>query len=410
VAANRDGLFKLIDGSGIPPSERRKGGFRQGRPKVLTIFGTRPEIIKLAPVIRQLESADPPFQTVNVATGQHTDLLYPLVQLFGVRIDHDLKVMEPGQTVTGVCSRVLAALGPVLAGEKADLVLVQGDTVTALAGALSAFFQQAPVGHVEAGLRSGNALSPFPEEMNRRLITRLAAYHFAATARNHATLLAEGVSPHRVFLTGNPVVDSLKAVLQRREESPLVREMLRQTQGCKRIVLTTHRRESFGELLAANLQVVRDFVERHPDVALLFPVHPNPAVRGPAAEVLSGHDRIRLLAPMDYVDFTGLLASAWLLVSDSGGVQEEAPTLGKPLLVLRDNTERPEAIEAGVARLVGASPERLRAMLEEAYHDTSWAERVVRTESPFGSGDSGKRIVGAIEQILSGPRQQQQAA
>src|SRR5262249_34327268 len=173
---------------------------------------------------------------------------------------------------------------------------------------------------------------------------------------------------------------------------------------------TTHRRESFGELLAANLEVVRDFVERHPDVALFFPVHPNPAVRGPAAAVLSGHDRIKLLGPPDYVDLTGLLAIAGLRGSDSGGVQEEAPTLGKPLLVLRDNTERPEAIEAGVARLVGASPERLRAMLEEAYHDTSWAERVVRTESPFGSGDSGKRIVGAIEQVLSGPRQQQQAA
>jgi UDP-N-acetylglucosamine 2-epimerase (non-hydrolysing) len=411
VVANRDGLFKVVDdGPRIYPSERKKSTFREPRPKVLTLFGTRPEIIKLAPVIRALERTDPPFRTINIASGQHTDLLYPLVHFFDVRLDHDLKVMEPGQTLNGVCCRVLETLAPILADEAPDLVLVQGDTVTAFAGALCAFFQGIPVGHVEAGLRSGNPLSPFPEEMNRRLITQIARYHFAATARNHATLLAEGVDPANVFLTGNPVVDSLKNILARQVCSPLVRRLLRDTQGYKRIVLTTHRRESFGELLAANLEAMRAFVDRHDDLALLFPVHPNPAVRGPATALLSGHDRIKLLEPLDYMDFTALLASAWLLVSDSGGVQEEAPTLGKPLLVLRDNTERPEALESGVARLVGGCPERLRAMLEEAYQDSSWAERVVRTESPFGSGDSGERIVRAIEHVLAGPQHQREAA
>jgi UDP-N-acetylglucosamine 2-epimerase (non-hydrolysing) len=382
----------------------------QPRGKVLTLFGTRPEIIKLAPVIRHLEAAKPPFQTVNIASGQHTDLLYPLVRFFNVRIDADLKVMEPGQTVNEVCARVVGALGPILARENPDLLLVQGDTVTALAGALAAFYQRIAVGHVEAGLRSGDRTSPFPEEMNRVLISRLANYHFAATPRNQATLLAEGVSPDSVFLTGNPVIDSLQTVLKEATRSERIGELLHRSENLKRIVLTTHRRESFGDLLAANLEVLRQFVDRHPDVALLFPVHPNPAVRGPATALLAGHERIWLLEPLEYMDFTILLANAWLLVSDSGGVQEEAPTLGKPLLVLRDNTERPEAIASGVARLVGGCPDRLRLMLEEAYQDTSWAEKVGRTQSPFGAGDSGLRIVQAIGQILARRQHQRTAA
>jgi UDP-N-acetylglucosamine 2-epimerase (non-hydrolysing) len=366
---------------------------------VLTVFGTRPEVIKLAPVIAELEAAGT-FRTVNVTSGQHADLLYPFVQLFGLRLDHDLKVMQAGQTVNQVCARVLEGLGPVLAAGQPDLILVQGDTTTALAGALAAFHQRIPVGHVEAGLRSGNLHSPFPEEMNRRLISRLATYHFAATPRNRDTLLAEGTDPANVFLTGNPVVDALHAI-RARAAAPALDDLLQRTAGLRLIVLTTHRRESFGDVLAGNLRVLRAFVERHPEVALVFPVHPNPAVRGPAFEILADRDRIQLLEPLDYVAFIGLLSRAWLIVSDSGGVQEEAPSLGKRLLVLRDTTERPEAVEAGVARLVGGDPRRLDAMLEQEWLAPEEAGRVI--DNPFGSGDSGRRIVQAISQVLPMP-------
>jgi len=364
---------------------------------VLTLFGTRPEVIKLAPVLRELD-ASPQVRSVVVSSGQHADLVGPFVRLFALRIDHDLGLMQPGQTPNQLCARVLTALDPVLAAEKPGLVLVQGDTTTALAGALAAFHRRIPVGHVEAGLRSGDPLSPYPEEMNRRLITRLATFHFAATPRNRDTLLAEGVNPNTVFLTGNPVVDALQTILTRNTVSAALRELLQTTEGFRRLTLTTHRRESFGPVLTANLAALRDFVAAHEDVVLLFPVHPNPQVRGPAADVLGGLPRVHLLPPLDYGDFLGLLARSWLIVSDSGGVQEEAPSLGVPLLVLRNNTERPEAIECGSARLAGDNPSHLRALLEEAYRATLGGHKVV---NPFGQGDSGKRIASAILQIFT---------
>jgi UDP-N-acetylglucosamine 2-epimerase (non-hydrolysing) len=371
------------------------------RIRVLTLFGTRPEVIKLAPVIRALEE-DGAFAAFNVASGQHTDLLYPFAERFGVGIHADLRVMEPGQTPSGVCSRVLTLLDPILVEERPEAVLVQGDTTTALAGALAAFHRKIPVGHVEAGLRSGDPLSPFPEEMNRRLITRLATFHFAATEDNRETLLREGVEEEGIFVTGNPVVDALHGVLASSSAGPDVAALLDRTEGMRRIVLTTHRRESFGETMSGNLRVLRRFVEEHPDVALLFPVHPNPVVRETTRSILSGHPRIHLIAPLGYEDFVLLLSSAWLLVSDSGGVQEEAPTLGKPLLVLRENTERPEALRSGVARLVGGEPERLAAMLDEAARPGSWAEQVSGTANPFGAGDSGRRIARILAASLRG--------
>src|SRR5437773_5758961 len=237
--------------------------------------------------------------------------------------------------------------------------------------------------------------------MNRRLITRLATYHFAATRRNRATLLSEGVPEDTVFVTGSPVVDSLHAMLERAGDAHVVARLLEATAGLKRIVLTTHRRESFGDVMAGNLGALRSFVARRPDVALLFPVHPNPDVVGPAKAILSGHPRIHLIPPLGYEDFIVLLSHAWLLVSDSGGVQEEAPTLGKPVLILRENTERPEAIEAGVARLVGGEPLRLALMLEEAYQDRSWIRDVGRCANPFGQGDAGKRIAQIIVRVLA---------
>lgn len=368
-------------------------------PKVMTIFGTRPEVIKLGPVVGELEACEG-LRVVNVFSGQHNEMVRPFLELFGFHVQHDLAVMRPNQTPAEVCARVLEALDPVLELERPEIVLVQGDTTTVLAGALAAFYRKIPVGHIEAGLRSGDAWSPFPEEMNRRMVTRLATYHFAATEWNRAALLAEGVAGTQILVTGNPVVQALHTLLPRCTASARVEKLVQATAGQKCVLLTTHRRESFGAPMKANLRALRDFVERHQDVALIFPVHLNPQVQGPTQKILSGHPRIHLTPPLGYEDFVILLSSAWLIVSDSGGVQEEAPTLGKPVLVLRENTERPEGIEAGVARLVGGSAENLRRLLEECYLDGSWAQRVGKVSNPFGQEDSGRKIALAVEKIV----------
>ncbi len=368
---------------------------------ILTLFGTRPEVIKLAPVVHALEARPELWRTLNVSSSQHTDLLYPFTKLLKLRIDRDLSVMRPGQLPTAVLARILAGLDPLLEAESPDLLLVQGDTTTALAGAIAAFHRGVPVGHVEAGLRSGDAMSPFPEEMNRRLVTQIARYHFAATADNVKTLRAEGVPEARIVLTGNPVVDSLRAIRSGHTPSAGLAEALAPLEKLRLIVLTTHRRESFGGLMEGYLRVLRRFIERHHDLALVFPVHPNPAVRAAAESALAGATRVLRLAPLEYPDFVELLSRAWLIVSDSGGVQEEAPTLGKPLLVLRENTERPEVLRCGIGRLVGNSPLRLEALLEEALTDSGWFESAQATPNPFGAGDSGVRIASAIENLLA---------
>jgi UDP-N-acetylglucosamine 2-epimerase (non-hydrolysing) len=363
--------------------------------KVLTLFGTRPEVIKLAPVIRELESRPDQFTTLNVSSSQHTDLLHPLVRDLGLRIDHDLKVMQPNQTLSSLAARVLTALDPVLIETRPDLVLVQGDTTTAFAGAMGAFHRHVPVGHVEAGLRSGNRVSPFPEEMNRRLISRIATIHFPATSDNQATLIAEGTDPASVHLTGNTVVDALLHMVHRAKPSEATQELLARTQGLDVVLLTTHRRESFGEKMADNLKVLRRFIAAHPDKTLVFPTHPNPAVSGPAREILGGCERIHLIGPLDYQQFVFMMSRAWIIVSDSGGVQEEAPTLGKALLVLRENTERSEAIDAGCARLVG-TPALLADALDEACRPGSWIHAVESIPNPFGDGSASRRIADAI--------------
>lgn len=374
------------------------------RLRVLVLFGTRPEAIKLAPIIWELTNRPTSFKPIVVSSAQHKDLLHPFVRDFGLTIDHNLEVMTAGQTLSDVCARVLARLDPLLVAEQPDLVLVQGDTTTAMAGALAAFHRKIPVGHVEAGLRSGNRLSPFPEEVNRRVITQLATLHFAATSNNAETLAREGVDAEAIHLTGNPVVDALQRVLAEGTPSPAITALLRDLEGRRLILLTTHRRESFGAVMEENLRVLSDFVERHGDVSLVFPVHPNPNVRAPTERILSGQDRVHLLEPLSYFDFIHLLSRAWLAVSDSGGVQEEAPSLGVPLLVIRENTERPEAIETGVARLVGGSPERLAMMLDEVDRDDTWIRQVKQTPNPFGNGDARGRIIDAIECFLSKQR------
>ena len=372
-----------------------------GRPKkIVTIFGTRPEIIKLAPVIHELESWPASFETINVTTGQHSQLLYPFIELFNVHIDHDLQIMDTNQTPSATCARALMLLDPVLQRHKPDMVLVQGDTSSTLAGALAGFYGLIPVGHVEAGLRSGNLYSPYPEEMNRRLVSKLATYHFAATPRNRNTLLSEGVETDQIFVTGNPVVDALKMMLERSSITPETRNLLEQTAGQKLLVVTLHRRESLDGRIVETLKVLRAFMEAHPDVAMIFPVHPNPRVSDIVSQVLGISPRIHLIAPLNYQDFIRVLSHSWLIVSDSGGVQEEAPTLGKPLLVVRENTERVEALEAGSIRLMNDGPAALAATMENIYQQGEVSDGLANVENPFGRGDSGKRIVQAIADIF----------
>lgn len=369
------------------------------RTKVLVLFGTRPEAIKLAPVIHELRKKL--FQTIVVSSSQHKQLLKPFLDGLKIDVDFDLAVMRRNQTPNEVCARVMAKLDKILDAEQPDLILVQGDTTTTLAGALAGFNRKIPVGHVEAGLRSGNLMSPFPEEMNRRLVSQVASLHFAATEKNRRNLLAEDVPSEKIFVTGNPVVDSLKDMLKNLTPDASITALIKKTEGCKRILLTTHRRESFGSAMTANMKVIRDFVDKRPDVCLFFPVHPNPNVKDAAREIMGRHERIHLLDPLDYSDFLSIMKSAWLIVSDSGGVQEEAPTLGKPLLVLRENTERPEAIRAGVAKLVGHSPGALKQLLEENYSVDTWIKSVKEVANPFGDGRSAKRIVRIIEEKIA---------
>ncbi len=394
--------LRLSKESGHPPQtfdSHSSGASQQtgdSRPRVLCVFGTRPEVIKLAPVLRALQSRSN-FKTLVVSSGQHTSLLYPFLKFFGIQLDEDLQVMQPNQTPNEVCARVMAGLEAVIQREKPALILVQGDTTTALAGALSGFHHGIPVGHVEAGLRSGNPLSPFPEEMNRRLVSQIATYHFAATAGNRDALLQEGIPEAGIFVTGNPVVDSLQFILKNAQPSERAAEVLQLAAGKKLIVLTTHRRESFGGVMQQHLRTLREFVRQNQDVAAVFAVHPNPNVRAAAEAELGGQERIHLVEPLNYPDFIHLLQHAWLLVSDSGGIQEEAPTLRKPLLILRSNTERPEAVASGVAILVGDEPGRLQQLLNAARTDGAWAERVRTAVNPFGNGMAGE----AIAEILS---------
>ncbi len=361
--------------------------------KILILFGTRPEAIKLAPVIFELEK-HPAFQTIVVSSSQHTDLLAPFLDIFNLKTDYDLRVMTANQTPTEVCAKVLSSLDVILEKEKPDLILVQGDTTTSFAGAFAAFNRQIKIGHIEAGLRSGNALSPFPEELNRRLISQLATFHFCATENNRINLLAENVSEKQIFQTGNTVVDALHFILEHSQPDTEIKKIIEQTKDLKRILLTTHRRESFGETMSENLKTLREFVDRNKDVCLIFPVHPNPNVRNITDKILAHRERIFLLKPLDYVDFVALMKESWLIVSDSGGVQEEAPSLGKPLFVLRENTERPEAIEAGIAKLVGAD---LKKLLAENYANETWINSVREIENPFGDGKAAKRIVEILE-------------
>jgi UDP-N-acetylglucosamine 2-epimerase (non-hydrolysing) len=367
----------------------------QRKKRILILFGTRPEVIKLAPVISALENISE-IETCVVSSSQHTTLLKPFLKMFKIVIDHDLKVGTKNQTPNMIAGKVMAKIDSILEVEKPDIIVVQGDTTTALAGAFAGFNRQVRVAHVEAGLRSGDLSSPFPEEMNRQLITKIASFHFAATEKNRNNLMKEGVPMERIFVTGNPVVDSLNFISKTTEPSKKVLSLIEATKGLKQILLTTHRRESFGEAMSGNLRSISCFIKKRENTCLVFPVHPNPNVQAVTNEILGNQDRVFLIEPTDYPDFIALMKKAWLIVSDSGGVQEEAPSLGKPLLILRENTERPEAIEARIAKLVGGNSNRLYNTLEENYAVETWIKSVKKVQNPFGDGKAAKRIAAVL--------------
>ena len=353
--------------------------------RILTVFGTRPEVIKLAPVIEELRRRG--LEVPVCATAQHRDMMDQMLEVFSLRPDFDLDVMEEDQSPLGVASRIFETLTPVLEKTRPEWLLVQGDTTTTFAAAWAAFHQRVAIGHVEAGLRTGDKLRPFPEEMNRRLTTALADLHFAPTARAVENLLAEGVPRDRVHLTGNTVVDALHAILKR----PVTFADPRLAQLTGRVVLVTaHRRESFGRPLEEICRAIADIVESHSDVTVVFPVHRNPAVCRTVEELLGRRERVVLTEPLAYPEFVHLMQRASLILSDSGGVQEEAPSVGTPVLVLREVTERPEAVESGWAELVGTNRALIVSRAAACLARGKAAQPT--SENPFGDGKASARI------------------
>ena len=368
---------------------------------VLVVAGTRPEMLKLAPVIAAFR-AQPDWRVHFVATAQHRDLLDQALERFGLRPDVDLDLMRPGQTSIDFWSRALPAVGEQIEGVNPDLVVVQGDTNTAVIGALAAFYLQVPVGHVEAGLRSHDLQNPYPEEANRRLISQVASLHFAPTQTNRGNLLAEGIDPKSVVVTGNPIVDALREVVDGFDSDRGSRNANGESDSSRLVLVTLHRRETIGTPLEKICDALVKLVEIHAHVTLVWPVHPNPAVRRTVTERCGGVDRIRLIDPVGYFEFVALMYDADLIISDSGGVQEEAPTVGTPLLVARDVTERPEVIECGAARLIGRSSERLLAAATELLTDQAACDAMLNKKNPYGDGHAAKHIVAATNAFIGG--------
>jgi UDP-N-acetylglucosamine 2-epimerase (non-hydrolysing) len=372
------------------------------RRPVLVIFGTRPEAIKLAPVIEAL-AASPTLTPRVCVTGQHRQMLDQMLALFGITPHHDLAVMRPDQDLFDLTARALTGLRAVLDSERPVAVLVQGDTTTAMAAALAAFYRQIPVGHVEAGLRTGHAYDPFPEEMNRRLTSHLATWHYAPTARAAANLAREGVPSDRVLVTGNTIVDALHAIVARLTRDPdavLPPLPSAHFDGRRLVLVTGHRRESFGAGLRNICTALRDLAAAHPDVLVVYPVHLNPAVQRPVHEILAGLSNVVLTAPLDYLPFVDLMRRAHLILTDSGGLQEEAPSLGVPVLVMRETTERPEAVEAGTAILVGTQSDAIVAAATRLLADPAAHASMRAARNPFGDGAAASRIAAHLESVL----------
>ena len=366
--------------------------------KVLAVFGTRPEVIKLAPVIRELRKYPDRVMCKVCVTAQHRQMLDQMLQVFQIQPDYDLNIMQDNQSPSYVAARVLMGLEGVIQREKPDWVLVQGDTTTVAAAALAAYYAGVKVAHVEAGLRTGDKWRPFPEEINRRVVGAIADLHFAPTALARANLLREGVAPEAVVVTGNPVIDALRWIAAQ-PPSPAAVELLARAgvPGGRRLVLVTaHRRESFGAGILALCQALAELAEGFPELMILYPVHPNPNVHQPVYQILGRIPNIMLTEPLDYATLVHIMAQAVLVLTDSGGIQEEAPSLGKPVLVLREVTERPEAIQAGTARLVGTDPQRIVSETVRLLTDPAEYNRMARAVNPYGDGRAAERIVSAL--------------
>lgn len=368
--------------------------------RILTVFGTRPEAIKMAPLVLALQE-DERFESLVCVTGQHKEMLEQVLSLFQIRPSFDLKIMRPGQDLTDVTAAILMGMRDVLTDSNPDLVLVHGDTATTFAATLAAYYKQIPVGHVEAGLRTGDLYSPWPEEANRKLTGALAALHFAPTQKSQENLLEEGVESSAVHITGNTVVDALFRVVNRLEadtelSATLSKDFPFLSNERKMILVTGHRRESFGGGFERICEALNRIASSLPDVDIVYPVHLNPNVREPVKRLLSGLQNVHLIEPLDYLPFVYLMNRAYLILTDSGGIQEEAPSLGKPVLVMRETTERPEAIEAGTVELVGTNVEKIYEKVINLFDDVDTYMRMSRAHNPYGDGQACRRILDII--------------
>lgn len=365
--------------------------------KILTVFGTRPEAIKMAPLVKALAAA-PGVVARTCVTGQHRQMLDQVLELFDIRPEYDLDVMQPRQTLPMVTSQILLGMAPVLQDFQPDLVLVHGDTATTFAAALAAFYERISVGHVEAGLRTGDLYSPWPEEANRCLTGRLVRWHFAPTAQTRDNLLREGVTPQAIAVTGNTVIDALLMTERRLREDAALRRAQQQRFGFLRpdarmVLITGHRRENFGGGFERICAAVARLARQHPGVDFVYPVHLNPQVREPVNRLLSGQANIHLIEPLDYLPFVYLMGRSHLILTDSGGIQEEAPSLGKPVLVMRETTERPEAVQAGTVRLVGTDADAIVSGVHQLLTDDAQHQRMARAHNPYGDGQACARII-----------------
>lgn len=364
--------------------------------RVLSVFGTRPEAIKLAPVVLELGKHPDRFENLVCVTAQHRQMLDQVLDWFEIAPRYDLNLMRPDQTLAEFAGRALVAIGQLYEEVRPDVVLVQGDTSTAMIAALGAFYRRTPVGHVEAGLRTRDRYNPFPEEINRRVVGTLATFHFAPTAQAAAALRAEQVPESSLFVTGNTVIDALLMTVRR----PVTLDLGFGWEGRRLVLVTAHRRESFGAPFESLSSALRDIADRNEDVEIVYPVHLNPNVRRPVMRILGGHPRVHLIEPLRYEQFCHLMAQAYLILTDSGGIQEEAPVLGKPTLVMRETTERPEAIAAGTARLVGTDRGKIVAEAERLLRDQAAYAAMAQAGSPFGDGHAAERIVAALAGTL----------
>ena len=383
---------------------------------VMLVFGTRPEAIKMAPLIKEFQKKSDIFNTLVCVTAQHRQLLDQVMDVFHLTADYDLDIMQQGQDLYDITSRVLLSMRDVLRQARPDLVLVHGDTTTSTAAALAAFYQQIPVGHIEAGLRTGNIYSPWPEEMNRQITGRIASYHFAPTETSRENLLKENVHPSNIYVTGNTVIDSLHLVVNElkcdkqladRERQTLIGcgyDVSRLNEGKKLVLITGHRRENFGDGFHNICKAIKMLVLQHPDVDFVYPMHLNPNVRNPIRQVfgenLNDFQNLFFIEPLEYLSFVYLMEKSFLVLTDSGGVQEEAPSLDKPVLVMRDTTERPEAVLAGTVKLVGANYQKIVDEVSQLILDDHSYSLMSKANNPYGDGQASKRIVEIIRNIL----------